>query len=473
MTAVPGDMLGLSASELVLRLRRRDIGAEELVRASLDRIEAVNATFNAFTAVFADEAIALARLADAALKAGGDTGPMLGLPISIKDFTPTKGHLTTRGSRTLAGNVGGYDPAIVRRLKAAGAIIVAKTTTPEFAHSGFTKSPLWGVTRNPWDDSRSPGGSSGGAAVSVVTGAVALAEGTDMGGSVRIPAALSGCVGLKPSKGRIPIEITATVFDHISHFGPLARSVADAALFLRVTEGPDEMDIQSQINPIPLPATLSSDIRGLRIAASPDLGIYNVDPLVARNFQRSLEVLRDAGAMVDTVDLGWQAAHVSDWVDYWSVFLAAQCGHLLEKDRDLLDPDFAALLDHGLTLDAVAIERGAIRRTEQWQQLARVFATHDALLCPTMARQAPAATDRDADFEAPDASGRLNGLDMTAIFNNVAACPAIAVPNWTAEDGLPTSVQIVGRRFDDPTVLRIAACLEHRAGWPQWSPLTA
>lgn len=466
-------MLGLSASELALRLRRRDIGAEELVRASLQRIGAVNATFNAFTAVFADEAIAAARVADAALKAGGDTGPMLGLPISIKDFTPTKGQLTTRGSRTLADNIGAFDPAIVRRLKAAGAIVVAKTTTPEFAHSGFTKSPLWGVTRNPWDPSRSPGGSSGGAAVSVVTRAVALAEGTDMGGSVRIPAALSGCVGLKPSKGRIPIEITATVFDHISHFGPLARSVADAALFLRVTEGPDELDIQSQINPTPLPDILSPDVRGLRLAASPDLGIYNVAPPVARNFQRSLDALREAGAHVEEVDLGWQAAHVSDWVDYWAVFLAAQCGHLLDRDRALLDPDFATLLDHGLKLDAVTIERGAIRRTEQWQKLARVFATHDALLCPTMARQAPAATDRDADFEAPDASGRLNGLDMTAIFNNVAACPAIAVPNWSAGDGLPTSVQIVGRRFDDPTVLRVAACLEHHAGWPQWPPLTA
>ena len=208
-------------------------------------------------------------------------------PVSIKDFTPTKGQLTTQGSMAYKDHYGTCDAVIVQRLKAAGAIVVAKTTTPEFAYSSFTQSRLWGVTRNPWNPALTPGGSSGGAAVSVVTSAVPLAEGSDMGGSVRIPAAFSGCVGMKPSKGRIPMEVTETVFDHISHFGPLARTVEDVALFLRVTEGPDERDIQSQLNPLPVPESLHSVVRGLRIAASPDLGFYEVDAGIVRNLEKA------------------------------------------------------------------------------------------------------------------------------------------------------------------------------------------
>lgn len=464
------DILTLDATRLARMIATRAVPAAEVMAATLARIDAVQQGFNAFTVVFADQAMAAARAADAALARGQGGGPLFGVPVTIKDFTPTEGQLTTRGSKVFAHSLGASDPALVRRLKAAGAIVVAKTTTPEFAYSSFTHSPLWGITRNPWDRERTPGGSSGGAAVSVVTGCVPLAEGSDMGGSVRIPAALSGCVGLKPSKGRIPIEITDNVFDHISHLGPLSRSVADAALFLSVTEGPDEADIQSQLCPTPIPATLPTDCRGLRLAISPDLGFYNVDQVILDNLRRSADALRDAGAVVEWVDLDWPASYATDWGLYWGVFLAAQYGHLLRDHRHDMDPDLVAIIEAGLRQDAVTIERGALGRTRQWRDMARLFETHDALLCPTMARVAPPVTGRDAEYEARDAAGRLNGLEMTAIFNNVSACPAIAVPNWQRADGLPTSIQIVGRRFDDPTVLRIAASLEARQPWPQWVP---
>ena len=386
-----GDFLGIhkqnllkcSASELATGFRDRRFSVEEVVRGSLERIEHVQDRFNAFSEIYREQSLDAACRADSDLAGGETVGPLFGVPVSIKDFTPTKGQLTTRGSMVFKDHHGTHDAVIVQRLKAAGAIVVAKTTTPEFAYSSFTQSPLWGVTCNPWNPAHTPGGSSGGAAVSVVTGTVALAEGSDMGGSVRIPAAFSGCVGMKPSKGRIPMEVTETVFDHISHFGPLARTVEDVALFLRVTEGPDERDIQSQLNPLPIPEPLRADVRGLRIAASPDLGFYEVDPGILLNLERSITALRDAGATVDWIDLDWPASYATDWFDYWCVFLAAQYGHLLNENRDLLDPDLAATLEHGVGLDALTIERGAAARTRQWHDMSRMFGTYDALICPT------------------------------------------------------------------------------------------
>ncbi|MEP2630029.1 MAG: amidase [Hyphomicrobiales bacterium] len=466
----PADFLSFPASRLAELIKAREISVKEVVASSLERAAIVQAEFNSFTRIFNDESIEAAERADKAIASGAELGPLFGVPISIKDFTPTEGQLTTRGSCTLETNVGAADPVIVKRLKAAGAIVVAKTTTPEFAYSSFTQSPLWGITRNPWNRDHTPGGSSGGAAVSVVTGSVGIAEGTDMGGSVRIPSAFSGCVGMKPSKGRIPMEITGSVFDHISHFGPLARSVHDAALFLRVTEGPDEADMQSQLQPLPIPETLMTNAKGLRIAISPDLGFYNVDPTVLSNLKRSADALVEAGAQVDWVDLDWPANFATEWVEYWEVFLAAQFGHLLETSRDIMDPELVHVLDAGMKAKAIDIERGALTRTLQWRKMAQLFEKYDALVCPTTAQVAPLAKQKDSDFESLGDDGRLNGLDMTAIFNNVGVCPAIAVPNWTADNALPTSVQVIGRRFDDPTVLRIASCLEHFSPWPLWKP---
>ena len=463
------DILSYPATKLASLVKARELSVKELISASLERATAVDEQFNAFTQIFSEESLAAAELADKAIASGKGVGALFGVPISIKDFTPTEGQLTTRGSKTLEGNRGEADPVIVQRLKAAGAIVIGKTTTPEFAYSSFTQSPLWGTTRNPWSSGRTPGGSSGGAAVSVVTGSVALAEGTDMGGSIRIPSAFSGCVGLKPSKGRIPMDITGSVFDHISHFGPLARSVQDAALFLKVTEGPDETDMQSQLSPLPIPEKLLSNAKGLRIAVSPDLGIYNVDPAIISNLERSVAALSEAGAQVDWVELDWPTRYATDWVLYWEVFLAAQFGHLLKTHLEVMDPEFIAVMEAGMKASAVDIERGALTRTQQWRDMAKLFERYDALICPTTAQTAPLVTAKDSDFETLDGDGRLNGLDMTAIFSNVGVCPSIAVPNWTPDDSMPTSIQVVGRRFDDPTVLRIVSCLERYSPWPIWS----
>jgi len=455
----------LPAVELARRIARRALSPVDVMENALARIEAVQPALNAFCFVYPDEALAAARAAERAVAAGEPLGPLHGVPIAIKDFTPTKGKTTTRGSYAFEHWVPEADALIVRRLRAAGAIMVGKTTTPEFAYSSFTESPLWGVTRNPWDPSRTPGGSSGGSGAAVAAGCVPLAEGTDMGGSVRIPAAFCGLVGLKPSLGRIPMDILPTVFDSISHFGPLARTVADAALFLAVTQGPDDCDIQSLTPALEVSVPPPGRVDGLRLALSPDLGFYAVDPAVAANTRAAAAALAEAGAEVEDVDLAWTREMVDAWTAYWGVYLAAAFQDVLPAHRMRMDPKVVALMEAGQAMGAVAFKQLETLRTQQWLELARVFANYDALLCPTMARPAPPVEMSDNDFTSEDAAGRYLGLDMTSLFNNVSQCPALSVPSGVTGDGLPTGLQIVGRRFADLTVLDIGAALERARPW--------
>jgi len=464
------DLAYMPATEMAQSIRDGELSPVEVIRNSLARIEEVNPVLNCFCFVYPEEALAQAQAVEEALAAGRALGPLAGLPVAIKDFTPTRGKITTRGSRTFADWVPDYDALIVERLRAAGAILVGKTTTPEFAYSSFTESPLWGVTRNPWDRGRSPGGSSGGSAAAVASGCVPFAEGTDMGGSVRIPASFCGIVGLKPSLGRIPMDILPTVFDSISHFGPLARTVSDAALFLSVTQGPDDRDIQSLAPAIAVPVPVPGDLAGLRLALNLDFGFYAVDPEVEAAVRRAAEVLRAGGATVEEVTLDWDREIVSAWFDYWGVFLAACFGEFLESRRDDLDPNVAALMEAGRRMDAVTVKRIEFLRTRQWHKLAAVLADHDALLCPTMAQPAPEVGRSDAEFDWVDDAGRYHGLDMTCPFNFTPQCPALSVPAGATATGLPIGLQIVGRRFDDIGVLRVAAALERLQPWSARRP---
>jgi len=464
------DLCFTSATQLAKRIRSRDLSPVVLVKNALERIEAANARLNCFCFVYPDEALRKAREAEAAVMRGDALGPLHGVPIAIKDLTPTKGKRTTLGSRTHEHWVPERSALIVERLKAAGAIVIGKTTTPEFAHASFTQSPLWGITRNPWDTQRTPGGSSGGSGAAVASGCVPLAEGTDMGGSVRIPASHCGLVGLKPSLGRIPMDILASQFDGISHFGPLARTVDDAALFLKVAHGPSDADIQSIGTNLRLPATVPASVKGLRLALDVDLGFYDVDPEVEAQVRAAADALRAEGAIVEEVDLGWSVAIRDAWYVLWQVFMATYFGHLLPAWRDRMDPNVAALMDAGFKVSAVDYKKTEIVRTEQWRALAKVFETHDVLLCPTMARPAPEVTKSDADFGHRNAAGRIVALDMTEVFNNVPQCPALSVPAGFTHAGLPLGLQIIGRRFDELGVLRIGKAMELARPWARRRP---
>ena len=466
------DLAYTTATELSRLIRTREISPVEVIDKTLARIEEVNSKLNCFCFVYPEEALNKAGAVEQASLAGENLKPLAGIPIAIKDLTPTKDKRTTLGSRVYEHWVPDYNAAVVEKLTAAGAIMVGKTTTPEFAHGGFTASPLWGITRNPWDVSRNPGGSSGGSGAAVASGCVPLAEGTDMGGSVRIPAAECGVVGLKPSLGRIPMDILPSRFDSISHFGPLARSVDDAALFLAVAQGPDERDIQSIGAPLDLPRPVPHDVTGLRLALSIDLGFYAVHPEIEANTRAAAQALREAGAVVEEVELAWSAQVVRDWNKVWGVFMAAYFGQHLDEWRDEMDPTVVKLMETGFAMSAADYKRLEIARSRQWDELAKILASFDALLAPTMAQPPALVVDKGKEKETQslDGEGRFVSRFMTEPFNLVGQCPVLSVPSGFTVAGLPTAVSICGRRFDEPMVLRIGAALERARPWRDARP---
>ena len=458
------------ATELVRRIRARELSPVDAVSASLARIDEVNPRLNCFCFVYPEEALDLARRAERAAATGDPIGPLHGVPIAIKDLTPTKGKRTTMGSYAFEHWVPDESALLVERLLAAGAIMVGKTTTPEFAYSSFTESPLWGVTRNPWDPERTPGGSSGGSGAAVASGCVPLAEGTDMGGSVRIPAAWCGLVGLKPSFGRIPLDFMPTQFDTIHHFGPLARTVDDARLFLSVAQGPDERDIMSLPAPLDLSSSADSSAKGMRLALDVDLGCYAVAPEVEAAVREAAAALADDGALVEEVDLGWDREIADAWVAHWGVYLAAIFGEQIPRFRELMDPRVVALMEAGFAMSAVDFKRLEFVRTRAWKRLAPVLERFDALLCPTMSQTARPVDEDDFVWYRDRNDGLYHGLDMTCQFNFVSQCPALSVPAGWSEDGLPIGLQIVARRYRDDAALRIGAALERLRPWADRRP---
>jgi Asp-tRNA(Asn)/Glu-tRNA(Gln) amidotransferase A subunit family amidase len=465
------DLCYTPATELLRRYHGGELSPLEVVQNSLERIAEVNPALNCFCFTYPEEALAAAKAAEQRL-ASGRARPLEGIPLAIKDFTPTRGKVTTRGSRLLQDWVPECSAVIVERLEAAGAIMVGKTTTPEFATSGFTDSPLWGITRNPWNPSRTPGGSSGGSGAAVASGCVPLAEGTDMGGSVRIPAALCGVVGLKPSLGRIPMDIIDTCYDNISHFGPIARSVSDAALFLDIAQGEHPLDIQS-LPRCELPVPVPGDVRGMKFALDVTLGFCAVDAGVEANLRTTADALRDAGAVVEEIELGWDRNIVDLWNCSWAVFMAAAYDRTtdrpLAENRERMSEGLVRLIEKGRQYDAVDARKWEFERSLYWQKLAAVLEKNHALLCPTMAITAPPVEMHDWDFDRVNEQGLSEFMDMCSPFNYTAQCPALSVPSGFS-DGLPTATQIVARRRDDALALRIGAAIESSMPWSHLRP---
>lgn len=449
--------LDLPVAEIARGIRAGRFTATEIVGESLRRAHFVQETCNAFVLIRAEQALAAARAVDEAVVKGESGGQLLGVPFAAKDMTPTAGDLLTLGSWSTGDRIVDETAPCIRRLEEAGAILIGKTTTPEFAFSGITKSPRWGITRNPWDVARSSGGSSGGAGVVVAAGVVPIAEGTDMGGSVRIPAAFCGTVGLKPSLGRIPMTILPSQFDSISHFGPLARTVADAVAFMEVTARPDDADISSLPMPFNADAALPDGLSGRRFAFSPDLGYVAVAPEVAEVMARTVDRLREAGAVIEEVSFPWTRRLSDAWDDLWGVFMSGFFGDEAAFPRERMDPSVLRLIARGEAMSATAYKRIEILRSRMWDDLAPVLAQNDALLCPTCPITAPPPEGGSFGQTLPD--GRYAGLEMTSIFNLVPQAPALSVPAGLAE-GLPVGLQMIGRRFGDERLLALGAAVE-------------
>lgn len=462
------DVCYLSATDALALFRKRKLSPVELTRALIARAERVNPKINCFADRYWDEALARARKAEARyMTRGAKTRPLEGIPLAVKDAQRVKGKRTTQGSLIFKDWVDDHSDPMIDRLERAGAIIIARTTTPEFCLSGITASRIWGVTRNPWNTEWGPGGSSGGSGAALAAGLATLATGTDIGGSIRIPAAACGVVGYKPPHGRNPDGPPAN-FDRFNHCGPMTRSVADAALMQNITSGPHPLDHDSLRQKVRLPLEPAA-IRGMKIAYSVDLGYVPVEPAVRRNMMAALETFRALGAVVEEVEIGWTAEVERNGLHWYNLMhFGRQTIWHLKDSRELMT-------DYAVRFAEVAQKlTGADDAHKPWQQahamyqtLGPVLAAHDVFICPT--NNAPSVkADHDPWDESFTVAGQKAdpeyGWVMTHPFNMLHNCPVLSVPSGHAETGVPTGIQIVGRSFDDARVFRAGLAFEKAVG---------
>jgi aspartyl-tRNA(Asn)/glutamyl-tRNA(Gln) amidotransferase subunit A len=463
------DPTSLSASEALALLRSRTLSPVELMAATIGRAEAVEPTVNAFTWEFFDAAMDAAKEAEARYAGkGGEPRPLEGLPVAIKEEMGIVGQPQTFASEVFADHVATYTAPFAERVLAAGGIVHARTTQPEFACAGFTWSRLFGVTRNPWNPAYDVGGSSGGAAASLAAGTSMLAGGSDIGGSIRIPASCCGVVGFKPPYGRVP-QLPPYNLDHYCHEGPLARTVADCALFENVIAGPHPADIASLRERVVL-AVEPESVRGWKVALSLDLDGWEIHPDVRANTLKAAEALRAAGAVVEEVRIGWdrQGMMEAAAIHYGAIF-GAWVASLVEEHREQLTPyaiEFAGVV---AAANDGAVGRGYELEGAATVALGEVLETHRLLLCPTLAIPALPAGEagmvagrRDGSFlDALPASDHL----MTIPFNIASRCPVLSMPSGFSDDGVPTGVQLVGRTFCDADVFAAGAAIEGLGPW--------
>jgi amidase len=459
-----------TATDLAARIRRRDVSAVEVMDAHLDRIEQVNPQLNAIVTLDADGARRAAVEADRALAAGATPGLLYGLPIAVKDLVDTAGMRTTYGSPIYRDHVPDEDALQVTRLRRAGAIVIGKTNTPEFGAGSQTFNPVFGATRNPYDLSRTAGGSSGGAAAAVAAGMVPFADGSDLGASVRNPASFCSVVGLRPSPGRIPGGVSETPWDSLSVIGTIARTVADAALLLRALCGPDPATpLSLQDAPESFDVDLSSRPARLRIAWSRNLGDLPVAPEVTAVLEERRGTLEAIGCTVEDVepDLGGadEAFETLRAVGYAQAF-----GALLESHGDLLKETVAWNTRLGLSLTGEQIARALTLQAAAFHSMRQLLERYDALALPA-SQVAPFPVDEEWVRE-------IAGVEMGTYIEWMRSCsrisvtahPAISVPAGFTPGGLPVGLQLVGRYRDEIALLRLAAAFEEATSSARRTP---
>jgi len=454
----PTDLADCTATDLLAMYRSKQASPVEATRAVLARIERLNPKLLAFCHLAGSEALESARASEARWQRGEPIGALDGVPTSIKDLILTKGWPTLRGSRTVdAGQAWDVDAPASERLREAGAVLLGKTSTPEFGCKGETNSPRTGITRNPWDPSKTPGGSSGGTAAAVAAGMGPLSVGTDGAGSVRIPAAFCGNFGLKPSFGRVP-AYPLSPFGTVAHLGPHTMSVRDAALMLNVLAQPDARDWTS----LPYDARdytvgLEDGVRGLRIAWSPTLGYAkNVHPEVAAACARAVDDLRSAGARIDAVDPGFDDP-LEITCGLWFLGAWTVWNTLTPQQQALTDPDFAAEAELGSRLSALEAQRLSLRRGALGTHMRQFMQRYDLLVTPTVA--VPAFEARPAGHSPLDPTTMLGWTPFSYPFN-LTQQPACTIPCGLTTTGLPIGLQFVGPMFGDALVLRAARAYE-------------
>ena len=454
---MPTDLCELTATELLAAYRAKRVSPVEATRAVLARIAKLNPVLNCFNVVDEKAALAAARASEARWKRGAPLGLLDGVPTSIKDLLLTRGWPTRRGSKTIDPKGPWRDDApCVARLREQGAVLLGKTTTPEFGWKGVTDSPLTGITRNPWDPSKTPGGSSGGGAAAVAAGMGPLTVGTDGGGSIRIPCGFTGLFGIKPTFGRVPAW-PLSPFGTVAHVGPMTRSVADAALMLNVLSRPDVRDWHA----LPFDSRdyrigLEDGVRGLRIAYSANLGYARVDREVAALAKKAAQAFEALGAQVEEVDPGFEDQQQT-FTLHWYPGAAYVVGSIPEAKRKLMDPGLLEIARAGETYSVREIQDAALRRGALGAHMHRFHEKYDLLLTPTLPLPA-----FEAGREVEDVARERRWTDWTPFSYpfNLTQQPAATIPCGLTKAGLPVGLQIVGAKYEDARVLRAARAYE-------------
>ena len=469
------DFLALSATEAARLIRTRQLSPVEYVKTILEAIERSQPVINAFTVVTAETALAAARVAEGAAMSGAVLGPLHGLPVSIKDLVDTAGVETFYGSAVHKGHVPTKDATTVKRLKAAGGILVGKTTTPEYGHKGLTDGPSFGVTRNPWNLEYSPGGSSGGAAAHVAAGLGPLALGTDGAGSIRLPASASGLVGLKPTRGAVAHGYAPDVISSISYSGPMTRTVADAALMFGVLAGPEPDDpwsLGGTLKPVSA-GLVGNRIAGMKIGYIRRMANPDVDAEVQAATEAALKTLADLGAEVEEV------TDKIDWIEEDGRILMrtgmwTKSRNDLERWGNQLDPSYRDFMEDGRKVSMERLREAETARTRLYQAVQRLFGRYDLLASPSLVVPA-LKVNHHASRDQVMVNGKPQGFTRTGFSSylyafNLTGHPAISVPNGWNAAGLPIGLQLIGRWWADNDLLRLAAMLEIARPWAQRRP---
>ncbi|MEI8180774.1 amidase [Aestuariivirga sp.] len=461
------DVCYLSAGQAIRLFRSRELSPVDLLKAIVRRNQSINIKLNCFSDQYIDEAVKSAKASESRWMRD-EARPLEGLPVAVKDAQRIAGKRTTFGSPIYKDNIEVDSDPMIERLVEAGAIIHARTTTSELCISGICRSPMWGETLNPWNLAYGPGGSSGGSGAALAAGLTTLATGTDMGGSIRVPASACGVVGFKPPHGRNP-DGTPWNLDLFNHCGPLTRTVSDIGLVQNVISGPHALDHDSLRQIVHLPPD-PEDIRGFRVAYSMDLGYRQVDPDVKRSTLNALDIFRQLGCDVHEVKLGW-TDEVDNAFGYW--FNALHVGQGLvchaADHPDLLSKDMlrvAAIIREGADSAGVISMFDVANR--MYATFGPILEEHDIFICPTMTVPAVAADHQmfsdDFYINGKNVDPEF-GYSMTHQFNILRNCPVLSVPSGFSSSGIPTGIQIVGRTFDDLSVYRAGVAFEKARGY--------
>ena len=463
----------MPATEMVQRIRKKELSALEVMEAHLAQIDRLNPQLNAIvTRVPTEQILAHARAADEDLANGKTTGPLHGLPIAHKDLVPTKGIRTTLGSPIFKDNIPDQDGLIVERLRQAGAITIGKTNTPEFGAGSQTFNEVFGETPNPYDLTKTCGGSSGGAAVALACGMLPIADGSDMGGSLRNPGNFCNIVGFRTSPGRVPEWPKQAGWFPILVQGPMARTVRDAALMLSAIAGPDPRSPISIAEPGSLFARpLDRDFNHVKVSWSRDLGGLPVDPRVTQALESQRHVFEDLGCIVEEAQPDFSGA--DEIFKVWRAWaFELELGELLKSHRGLMKDSVVWNIEQGQKLTGPQIARAEVRRTELYHRVRGFMETYEYLICPV--NQVPPFDIHRRWIE------EINGVKMETYIDWMRSCyyititglPAISVPCGFTPEGLPVGVQIVGRHNNDFGVLQLANAFEQATGiWKRRPPV--